>query len=118
MICVSEVSAAEALEPGLRLPSSRFLPSPDATANDDASRPMITADVSTSVPLELVRSSLRNMGWKASLLVSFPPGNPARPPKVAVGCLRAPGLQRILPLSVQLFSAKIGHGPGTPRSSC
>src|SRR5690348_1511752 len=113
MICVSDVSAAEALEPGLRLPSSRFLPSPDATANDDASRPMITADVSTSVPLELVRSSLRNMGWKASLLVSFPPGNPGRPPKVAVRCPRAPVLQRIVPLSDQLCSAKIGHGPGT-----
>src|SRR3954451_12371464 len=67
MICVSELSAAEALEPGLRLPRSRFLPSPEATANDDASRPMITADATTSVPFELVRSNLRNMGGKASL---------------------------------------------------
>src|SRR4051812_47380222 len=67
MIWVSELSAAEALEPGLRLPRSRFLPSPEATANDDASRPMITADATTSVPFELVRSNLRNMGGKASL---------------------------------------------------
>src|SRR3954452_16906698 len=80
MICGSEVSAAAALEPGLRLPSSRFLPSPDATANDDASRPMMTADVSTSVPLELLRSRLRNMGGKPPCWFPFPrqPGPPAQ----------------------------------------
>src|ERR1700709_1332032 len=70
MICVSEDSAAEALEPGLRLPRSRFLPSPDGIANDDASRPMTTADTSTSGPL--LRNSLRNMGWKPPCWLPFP----------------------------------------------
>src|SRR3954465_11414090 len=85
MICVSADSVADALLLGLRLPSSRFLPSPVAMANDDASRPMITADASTSVAFGLVRRSLRNMGWKASLSVSvFLP----QPGPTAQGCGR------------------------------
>src|SRR4029079_7541258 len=90
MIWVSEVGAAEALEPGLRLPRIRFLPSPDATANDEASRPMITADESTSVVFELVRRNLRNMGGDPPCGFPFPP-QLGRGVKVAVGC------QRLLP---------------------
>src|SRR3954452_2865136 len=103
MIWVSLESAAEALEPGLRLPRIRFLPSPDATANELASRPMITADAMTSGLLE---RSLRNMGWGASLSVSCRLQQRGDPAKVAVGG----------PPNAQPFSAKIGQGPGTPRS--
>src|SRR5690242_11414094 len=117
MICVSEVSAADVLEPGLRLPRSRGLPSPDAIASDEASRPMITADVSTSVVLLLVRRNLRNMGWKSSLSVSFPlPTGP-----LGQGCGRVSGAyfcNGCCAGTAQRPRAKIGHAPGTPRSSC
>src|SRR5438045_2686704 len=114
MICVSEGSAADALLPGVRLPRSRVLPSPDATGTDDARSPMMIADASTTEPL--LRNSLRNMG--GSLPVGFPfPCQLGSPSKVAVGCPPGATLQRVVRLNGQRVNAKIGHAPGTPRSS-
>src|SRR3982750_5873 len=95
MICVSEDSACEPLAPGLRLPRSSVLPSPDAIAKDEASRPMITADDSTRPVRE---RSLRNMGWNPPCLVSCLRNQLGHRVKVAVACPHILTVQRIVSL--------------------
>src|SRR3954452_12092478 len=69
MISVSVLSAWLALEPGLRLPRSRFLPSPDATANDEMSRPSTTVLARTSGPWDRI---LRNISGSLPVGSPFP----------------------------------------------